>query len=193
MLEQLNDMAVERPKQILGTKLYWGLDQEEIQMQIAKIRASLPTELKQAVARVRESERIVDTAKHDADQTVEVARREAERALADARKEAERIIAEGRVEADRAIEQGRQQQERMVSESEILKLSKAQAEEIRNSADKDAAAVRRGAENYAYDVLSKLEGVVGKVVTAIDRGKAELDRPIEPVALVNTTRERTRV
>ena len=44
----------------------WGLDRDEISMQIAKVRASLPQELKVAVSTVRESERILDSAKEGA-------------------------------------------------------------------------------------------------------------------------------
>ncbi len=152
----------------------WGLDRDEISMQIAKIRASLPQELKTAVNTVRESERIIDTAKEDATMTLESAKKEAERVLIDAKKESERII-----------EHGKLQQERMVAESEILKLSKAQSEEIRNAADRDAVNMRRGAEKYAYDVLSQLEGVVGKVMTSIEKGKQEVyraDTPNQPVS-----------
>lgn len=181
MLEQLNDMAVEKPKTRLGLTV--GLNKDEIAMQIAKIRASLPQELKQAVAKVRESERIVDSAKEDAGVV-----------LANARKEAERLLSEAKKEADRIVEQTRLQQERMVSESEVLKLAKTQGEEIRNSAERDSTIMRRGAEKYAYDVLVQLEGVVGKVATTIEKGKQDLervpDRTPEPVAAV---REREKV
>ena len=177
MLEQLNELAVERPKTRLGFTT--GLNKDEIAMQIAKIRASLPQELKQAVAKVRESERIVDTAKEDAGVVVDNARKEAERLLVEAKKESERII-----------EQGRLQQERMVAESEILKLAKSQGEEIRNTAEKDATIMRRGAEKYAYDVLVQLEGVVGKVVTTIEKGKQDLERTPEPLSV---PREREKV
>jgi cell division septum initiation protein DivIVA len=158
----------------------WGLDRDEISMQIAKIRASLPQELKTAVNTVRESERIIDTAKEDATMTLE-----------SAKKEAERVLIEARREGDRIIEQSKLQQERMVAESEILKLSKAQSEEIRNAADRDAVNMRRGAEKYAYDVLSQLEGVVGKVMTSIEKGKQEVyraDTPVQPLP-----REKARV
>jgi len=158
----------------------WGLNRDEISMQIAKIRASLPQELKTAVNTVRESERIIDTAKEDATMTVDMAKKEAERVLIEARRDGERII-----------EQAKIQQERMVAESEILKLSKAQSEEIRNSADRDAINMRRGAEKYAYDVLSQLEGVVGKVMTSIEKGKQEVARTEAPVPA--PTREKARV
>ena len=141
----------------------WGLNRDEISMQIAKIRASLPQELKAAVSTVRESDRILETAREDASSVLDNARKESERILVEARKEAERVVEEGKL-----------QQERMVAESEILKLSKAQSEEIRNAADRDSVQMRRGAEKYAYDVLSQLEGVVGKAMTAIERGKQEI-------------------
>ncbi len=178
MLEDLNELATVKPRSILG--LTWGLDTEEIAMQIAKIRASLPQELKQAVAKVRESERIVDSAKEDAGVVLD-----------NARKEAERVILEARKEADRLIEQGRLQQERMVAESEILKLAKSQGEEIRNASERDATQMRRGAEKYAYDILVQLEGVVGKVGTAIERGKQDLDRASEVPAIL--TRDKVRM
>lgn len=164
MLDELNTLAVERPQGV--GPLVWGLNKDEISMQIAKIRASLPQELKVAASTVRESERIIGTAREDATSTLE-----------SARKESEKIVAEARKEADRILEEARLQQERMVAESEILKLSKAQAEEIRNAADRDSIQVRRGAEKYAMDVLNQLESVVGKVATTIDRGKQEMQGP----------------
>lgn len=169
LLEELERKMLEEPHR-LGP-LWWGVDVDDIKMQIQKIRASLPNEVKAAVATVRESERIVEGAREDATLTLESARKEGERILTDSRREAERIV-----------EQAKLQQERMVAESEILKLSKAQSEEIRSSADRDALQMRRGAEKYAYDVLVQLEGVVGKVITTIDRGKQEIRPAVEAPA-----------
>lgn len=180
LLDDLNNLIVVNSKQF--GPITWGLNRDEISMQIAKIRASLPQELKTAVNTVRESERILGTAKEDATMTLEAAQ-----------KEGERIITEAKKEADRLIEQARLQQEKMINESEILKLSKAQSEEIRNAADRDAVQMRRGAEKYAYDVLGQLEGVVGKVMTTIERGKQEMQPPKEPTPMVEKPRERVRV
>jgi cell division septum initiation protein DivIVA len=177
LLENLNEL-VERPKSF--GPVTWGLNKEEIAMQIAKIKASLPNELKQAVQTVRESERIVDSAREDATMTLEAGRKEADRILGEARKEAEKIVEHARV-----------QQERMIHESEILKLAKAQSEEIRNSADREAVQMRRGAETYAYDVLNQLEGVISKVMNAVERGKNEIDR--SDAHAVVQPRERARV
>jgi cell division septum initiation protein DivIVA len=177
LLEELNALIDGAPS--FGP-ITWGLNRDEISMQIAKIRASLPQELKVAVSTVRESERIIDTAREDATTT-----------LANARKESERILADAKNEGQRVLDEAKLQQERMVAESEILKLSKAQSEEIRNAADRDAVQMRRGAEKYAYDVLSQLEGVVGKVMTTIERGKHEIQRNDVPVAA--QPREKARV
>lgn len=179
LLEQLDEMVLEKPKRFMG--FVWGLDEDEIKMQIAKIRASLPAEIKQAVAKVRESERIVEGAKEDASQTLESAKRDAERTLLESRKEAEQIVEAARV-----------QQQRMVAESEILKIAKAQADEIRNMADRDAVTMRRNSEKYAFDVLCKLEDVAGKVINAVDRGKQDLEKPLPEHAVVQT-RERIKV
>lgn len=147
----------------------WGLNRDEISMQISKIRASLPQELKAAVSTVRESDRILEQAREDATGTLDNARREVERIQVEARQEAQRII-----------DQARLQQEQMIVDHEVYKIAKAQAEEIRNAADRDATQLRRGADKYAYDVLSQIEGVVGKVMTTLERGKQDLEPSVQP-------------
>lgn len=177
MLDQLQDAAVEKPRTFLGVTI--GFDKDEIAMHIAKVRASLPTEVKQAATVTRESERIVEAAKEDAAAVV-----------AGAKKERENILEEARRDAARIIEQARLEQARMLAESEILKLAKAQSEEIRNAAERDATHMRRGAEQYALDVLNQLESVVGKVMTSIDRGRAEISPPEQSLPQI---RDRVRV
>jgi cell division septum initiation protein DivIVA len=178
LLDQLHELAVDNPKS-LGGPLVWGLNKDEISMQIAKVRASLPSEVKAAAATVRETDRIVESAREDATMTLE-----------NAQKEAQRIIAEAQQEAGRIIDQARLQQQQMVGESEILKLSKAQSEEMRNAADRESISMRRGAEKYALDVLTQLEIVVGKVATTIERGKQEMER--SEAVPVSAIREKAR-
>ena len=181
VLDDLKSIAVEQPKRLLVPGLVWGYHPDEVDMQIVKIRSMLPDEVKAAAVTVRESDRIIESAHEDAKTTVDNARREAER-----------VIAEAKVEAERIVEQARIQQERMISENEVLKLAKAQSEEIRNAADRDAVQMRRGAEKYAVDVLSQLEGVVGKVMTTIERGKQDLKSP-DPIQNGVIVREREKV
>src|SRR5579862_2202545 len=179
ILDDLNTLIAEKPKH-LGP-ITWGLDRDEITMQITKIRASLPNEVKAAAATVRDAEQIMNRAREDAGKTME-----------NAQKEADRLLAETRKESERMLDQARLQQERMIDDSEILKLSKAQSEEVRNAAERDATAMRRGAEQYARDVLSQLEGVVGKVMTTIERGKQEMTRPELPATAVVREKEKVR-
>jgi cell division septum initiation protein DivIVA len=182
MLDELQMIAVEDPRTIIG-RLSYGLDKDEVQMQIAKIKASLPTEIRNASQNVRESEKIREQAITEATVNVETSKKDAERLLADAKIEAEKIVELARV-----------QQERLVADSEILKLSKAQAEEIRNSAERDASLTRKGADQYASDVLSRLEGNVEKTLMHVKSSRAELSVQDAPVGqAVVRTGERIRV
>ncbi|MEQ1823005.1 MAG: hypothetical protein ABL949_10880 [Fimbriimonadaceae bacterium] len=171
LLDELKEAAVDRPHTFIGLTI--GLDKDEILNKISKVRAALPTEVKQAQQTVRESDRIVESAREDATNTLDAARREAERLISDARQEADKVLAHAQA-----------QQDRMTHESEILKLAKAQSEEVRSLAERDSIQVRRGAESYALDVLNQLETVVGRLMTAIERGKSEIqprdDRPVVP-------------
>ena len=177
MLEDLEELAVDRPKQF--GPITWGVNKDEIQMQIAKVRASLPGEVKQAQTLTREAERHVNQAREEAEKIIDGSKKEGERMIAESHKEAERIVHEARL-----------QQERMLAENEILKLAKAQADEIRTSADRDSSALRRGSEDYAYNVLNQLESVVAKVMTTIDRGKAEIRPSSLPESAVVPARDR---
>lgn len=161
LLENLKVLAL-KPKSFVG--IAFGYDAEEFVMQIEKIRATLPREVKDAATVAKESERIIESAKDDATRELDQAKSQGERALAEAKKEAERLI-----------EQARLQQEQMISESEILKLAKSQADELRHTAERESSQMRRGADRYAHDVLSNLENSVGRVLSQVERGRAELD------------------
>ena len=191
ILRQLADLEnmIEGPWS-LGP-LTWGLNRDEIVMQISKIRASLPQELKNAASTMRESDRILEEARADATGILENSRKEAERIVAESRTESEKILNESRIHQERVLAESKLQQERMVADSEILKLSKAQSEEIRAAADRDALSMRRGAEKYSYDVLTQMEVVLGKAMTAIERGKGEIAP--ENKAPVPVVREKARI
>src|SRR5512142_1941760 len=92
VLDDLQKLAVEQPRTLLIPGLTWGLHQEEIEMQIVKIRSMLPDEVKAAAVTVRESDRILEAAREDAKTTTANANRDAERIIHEARMEAERII-----------------------------------------------------------------------------------------------------
>jgi cell division septum initiation protein DivIVA len=162
LLDDLQAIAVDEPRTIIG-RLSYGLDKDEVLLQIGKVRSALPGELRNASQNIRESEKIRENATTEAMMTVETAK-----------KDAERILEEARVEAAKMVELGRVQQERMVAESSILKLAKAQAEEIRDSAERESAQVRRGADQYAADLLSRLEANIEKTLVHVKSSRAEL-------------------
>jgi len=180
MLQQLEEIAVERPSHI--GPLYWRVDVEEISMHIAKIRASLPQEVKQAASVTRESEHIINAAKEDADSV-----------LGRARAEAEKIIEEANAKAKLLEEQGKLEQSRLVSENEVLKLAKAQAEEVMNEAQKQASPTRRGADDYAYQVLNHIEAVLNKTLRNVEAGKEEISGVPKVAAVPIESRERLKV
>ena len=169
-LEDLRE-HIERPRQFFG--ITFGLNKEECAVLLRRIQALLPSEVKQADQMIRHTERIVDTAKGDATLTLERAKIEAEKLVQSARKEAERLLEQAQIERDK-----------MVSEGEIMKIAKHQAERVKLESEEEAARLRRGADDYALDVLFRLENVVGKVMTTIERGKGEMQRPTQAVMAV---------
>ena len=182
LLDNLNGLA-EKPRSFLGLTV--GFNKQEFQIQIDRIKGSLPRDMKEASNILRETERVRDTADD-----------EANRVLDQAKREAAQTIEESGQAAVRIVDQARLQQEQMVADSEVMKLAKAQAEEIRRTAEGEAAHLRREADRFAYETLDNLEAVVGKLMSNVERGRAELDRPKVPpntVVKAMTEREETQV
>ena len=63
----------------------------------------------------------------------------------------------------------------MVEKSEIHQMATAQANDILRRAETEASEIRKGADEYAKDVLSNLETVVGRAMCTIQRGREMLD------------------
>ena len=182
LLEELQLLATEDPRTIVG-RLTYGLDKQEVNLVIGKIKASLPGEMKNAAQNVKDSEKIREQATSDA-----------EGALRRAEEEGKKLIEQARNHALELIETAKLQQEALVSQSEVLKLSKAQAEEIRNAAEREAAQTRRGADQYAMDVLSRLESTIDKVSGHVKASRSELTaQEVGPVGVAVPRGERIRV
>ncbi|MBI1334581.1 MAG: hypothetical protein JST12_17530 [Armatimonadetes bacterium] len=182
LLEELQLLATEDPRTIVG-RLTYGLDKQEINLIIGKIKAGLPGEMKNASNNVKESEKIKEQASLDA-----------ENILRKAQEEGQRLIEQARGQAAEFLEGAKAQQELLVSQSEVLKLSKAQAEEIRNAAEREAAQTRRGADQYANDVLSRLETTIDKVSGHVKASRSELlAQEVGPVGVAVPRGERVRV
>ena len=162
LLEELQILAIEEPRTIIG-RLTFGLDKEEIELQINKIKQTLPTEIKGAAQNMRQSEEIKRNAQETAEQILEAAKREAARLIEAANEQSVQIIESAKI-----------QQERLVAESEVFRLAKDQASGLRNEAERTASQIRRGADQYAADLLTRLEANVDRIGASIRASRAEL-------------------
>jgi vacuolar-type H+-ATPase subunit H len=160
LLDKLSSQIEDIPS-VMG--ISWGLNKENLRMQIGKIQGSLPRDVLEAAAIKKETDRIIDDARQDADSTLDQSVREAER-----------ILAETQAEADKILEEAKAKQLEMLSESEIMKLAAAQAEELKKAASVEADGMRHGADEYARDVLGKLEARIEQVRSSVERSRSEL-------------------
>lgn len=158
LLKQLEEL-VENTRYIALLKLTYGLNHDEFFVLVNRIRASLPEDVKRASNLTRERDRIIDTARDDAN----------------------RILEDSKVEAARVLEDARLQAQRLVDQSEIVLMAKEQAKQIVANAQEDARQIRRGADEYARDVLENLEAVLTKAIGTIQRGKEKLEESLEEV------------
>ena len=163
LLDQLEDLP-EKAKHLPG-RILVNFDEDQFFYLVLKIRANLPDDMKKAQRVARDSERIVDEARDAAVQQMESGRVEASRLLEDSRLEATSIVEQAHREADRLIEQ-----------SEVFRMATAQAQEALKRAETEAIEIRKGADDYARDVLTNLEGVMGKAIVTVQRGRESLEQ-----------------
>jgi cell division septum initiation protein DivIVA len=86
--------------------------------------------------------------------------------------EREKILAQAQTEANRLVSQAQERVERLVSQDSVLQVAEQRAHDIVTRAQEDAEDVRRGADEYALDMLDRLDvelhRVQGSVRNAID-------------------------
>lgn len=95
-------------------------------------------------------------------------------------KEKNEILAASEKEADAIIEDAKRRALDMTSETEIIKLSEAQASEILSNAKEKEREIRLGAEDYADEMLANLEVNLGKLLSAVQRGRDRLQGKVQP-------------
>lgn len=88
--------------------------------------------------------------------------------------EREKVLSDTRKEADRIREDAQKQIIRQAEESEVVRTAKAMAEEIVSKAEQVAREIKQGARDYADDILRGLESEMGKIISEISNGRAEL-------------------
>lgn len=172
LLDQLKE-ELERPRQFLG--LTFGMNRDECAVLLRRIHNALPDEVKEAQKITRDAERLTSAASENARTVLERAKAEGVKLMDAARKEAERTLEQARIE-----------RERLTNEHEVLKAAKSEAERTRGEAEQEAVRLRRSADDYALDVLTRLESNLAKALSAVERGKSDLQRPTkslgQPVA-----------
>lgn len=94
-------------------------------------------------------------------------------------KERQEMIEEAEKEANRILEEAREKAERMAAETEVSKLAERRAAEIVEAAQAREREIRLGAEDYADEMLANLEVNLGKLLTAVQRGRDRLQGRIE--------------
>jgi cell division septum initiation protein DivIVA len=89
-------------------------------------------------------------------------------------KERQEMLAEAKREADRILAEAKDRAARVVSEEEIVKAAQREADHIMEDARARERDVRLGAEDYADEVLGTLEVNLGKFLSAVRRGREQL-------------------
>jgi cell division septum initiation protein DivIVA len=89
-------------------------------------------------------------------------------------KERQEMLEEAEKEANRILEEAKARAEVLASEQEIVKLAEQQAAEILDAARAREREIRLGADDYADEMLANLEVNLGKLLTAVQRGRDRL-------------------
>lgn len=85
-------------------------------------------------------------------------------------REKERTIAQAHEEAERIVTLARSEAAQLTAEHSIAQVAKSQAATIHEQAEQEAESVRAGADDYAFDVLCKLEQDMRRALTVIENG-----------------------
>ncbi|MCL5291083.1 MAG: ATPase [Actinobacteria bacterium] len=94
-------------------------------------------------------------------------------------KERQEMIEEAEKEANRIVEEARDKADRMASEMEVVKIAEKKATDVVEAAQAREREIRLGAEDYADEMLANLEVNLGKLLTAVQRGRDRLQGRIE--------------
>ncbi len=89
-------------------------------------------------------------------------------------KERQEMLDEAEKEATRIQDEAQQKAESMAAETEIARLAEEQASQTVEEAQAKEREIRLGAEDYADEMLANLEVNLGKLLTAVQRGRDRL-------------------
>ncbi len=86
----------------------------------------------------------------------------------------DRILAQAQEEAARTVQLAKEKGDQLVERDTLTLAAQAKANEIVQAAQADAEVIRADADDYALDVLSRLEGELMKSLTQVRNGVAKL-------------------
>ncbi len=89
-------------------------------------------------------------------------------------KERQEMLEEAEKEANRILEEARDRAAALANEQEVVRLAESQAAAILDNARQQEREVRLGAEDYADEIFANLEVNLGKLLTAVQRGRDRL-------------------
>jgi len=163
----------------------------------------------------REAEKVVNDARSRSDRTIAESKTHADRLLSDAQNRSERMISDAESKANRTIEDANALSQRtideanlraeniekdaklsadeMVAEHSITARANEEAEQRVNEATGEAETLRRNADDYAFEVLDKVSGVLDKLNVSVEAGKDALRRNSSATALADESYDSTYV
>lgn len=98
-------------------------------------------------------------------------------------KERQEMLDEAEKEAGRIVAESKAQAEELAAETEVVRLAEARAAETLEEVRNKEREIRLGAEDYADEMLANLEVNLGKLLTAVQRGRDRLQgKTVEPRA-----------
>ena len=117
---------------------------------------------------------LIDELRHAVPEEVQSARR--------INAEGERILERANQEAERIIARAQEQAAYLIDEQGLTEAARTEGQRIVGEAEADADATRRGADEYAGEVLLRLEDEVARLLGQIERGIDTLGIRTEPEA-----------
>ena len=89
-------------------------------------------------------------------------------------KQKSEMLEDGEKEASRIIEEAQERARALVAETEVVRAAENRAAEILEDARTNEREIRLGAEDYADEIMANLEVNLGKLLTAVQRGRDRL-------------------
>ncbi len=89
-------------------------------------------------------------------------------------KERQEMVDEAKKDAERIVSEATARADEIASDAEVVKLAEEQASRTLDSVRDKEREIRLGAEDYADEMLANLEVNLGKLLTAVQRGRDRL-------------------